>query len=220
MVVIVTFDELSHGAYLDNYVWQLFHSKICVFLLLSLIHWSVNSMMGIWLIWLRTRVDEFSARTGLTLLLILILLGGSNFALLQLLIPFEIVRWLCITEKTWMPVCLQHLNMVLAWMPPDLTLVLTHISKSQFAITDNGILVIVPKLRILSLYPWILIPDTITDINSDDINNSDNNKCSCCNIDDNKQIYILSCKHVLCPKCYYIRLSKYGKDKTCVYSCP
>jgi len=229
-VTVVSFEELARGAYVDNYVWQLFHSKISIFLFLSFIHWSVNSMMSIWIIWLRTRVDEFSARTGLTFLLILVLLGGSNFSLLQLLIPFEIIRWSCVTEPTWMPMLIAHSTVILNWLPPDLTLVLTNISKAQFAITDNGILVIIPKLRILSPYPWILIHDTIIDISGDnsfdiitsnDSNNNytNNSKCSCCNTDNNKQIYMLSCGHILCPTCYYIRLTKHGKTHICTYPC-
>lgn len=148
-LTVLTVSDLAQGLYLDNYVWQLFRSKMVIFLLLCHINWSINSAIIIWLVWLRTRLDDGFGRNGLTVLMILLALAASNYPLLQLLLPFELIRWSAITYKSWLPALQYQLRLPLSWLPADISLLLSQLANTQLLLSRHGWLLLVARQRII-----------------------------------------------------------------------
>lgn len=217
---------MAYGQVIDNYLWHLFHSKLCLFLLLCQVSWSFNSLLCIWLIWLRTRIEEFNARAALTALMVAILLTGSNLSLMQLLLPFEVVRWLLVSQASWTSILVQQLQ---AWLPTvsyDICLFLSHMADTRLVVSDYGCLLLLPGSRILcynsSSYSLTITADSPVIHSSMTANyfgfglgrskSCCDHHCSNDSEDHNPHYSVCTdINHTLCSSCYYRLLISYGR---------
>lgn len=200
---VVKWKQISHGNFFDNYTWEMFKGKLSLLILLTMVSWSASSLISVALIWMRTKIEETNGRFGITALLFILILGSQNWTLLNIIFPFEVIRFMCFSLPYILPQIRARITFPL---PSYVNICMDNLEDSWLIIFDT-IAIVIPGKLILYLYPFKVLPERIQ--------TSKLMTCTLCKRESKNMYLMENCSHNLCLNCAFPYFAKYSRCKMC-----